>query len=73
MPIGTSRCGFLASSACVDTESNPIYAKKMMAAPASTPTGSPAALDCPNTGMPKKLTPVQPFGAKSLVKFTVLT
>ena len=39
MPIGTSRCGFLASSAWVETASNPMYAKKMMAAPAIIPTG----------------------------------
>ena len=59
MPIGTSRCGLRASSAWVDTESKPMYAKKIMAAPASTPTGSPAEFCLPSTGMPKKLTPVQ--------------
>ena len=41
MPIGTSRCGFFASSACVETESNPMYAKKMRAAPAIMPSGFP--------------------------------
>ena len=29
MPIGKSRCGFLASCAVVETASNPMYAKKM--------------------------------------------
>src|SRR5580698_490965 len=37
MPIGTSRCGFLHSSAAVDTESNPIYVKKIIEPPVSTP------------------------------------
>ena len=37
MPIGISRCGFLASCAAVDTASNPIYAKKITAAPRATP------------------------------------
>jgi hypothetical protein len=29
MPMGTSFCGFLHSSLAVDTESNPIYVKKI--------------------------------------------
>ncbi len=37
MPIGRSRCGFLASSAVVETASKPIYAKKTTAAAAMTP------------------------------------
>ena len=37
IPIGTSRVGFLASSAWVETESKPMYAKKMMAAPEAIP------------------------------------
>ena len=37
MPMGTSRLGFLHSSLAVETESNPIYVKKMMEPPASTP------------------------------------
>src|SRR5271157_3641641 len=37
MPKGKSRCGFLHSSAAVETESNPIYVKKTMAEPVSTP------------------------------------
>src|SRR6202047_1541490 len=37
MPIGRSRCGFLASCAVVETASNPIYAKKIYAAPAPIP------------------------------------
>lgn len=36
-PIGMSRAGFLDSSAAVETESNPKYVKKTMAAPAMTP------------------------------------
>jgi len=32
MPIGTSLDGFLASSEWTETESNPIYAKKIIAA-----------------------------------------
>ncbi len=49
MPTGTSRCGFFASSVCVETESKPMYAKKMMAAPASMPTGEPPGSVCPAT------------------------
>ena len=37
IPIGKSRCGFFASCAVVETASNPIYAKKMYAAPAPMP------------------------------------
>src|SRR5713101_7304992 len=37
MPMGRSRCGFLASCAVVETASNPIYAKNMYAAPAPMP------------------------------------
>src|ERR687889_1491357 len=37
MAIGMSFCGFLASWAAVVTESNPMYAKNTMAAPATTP------------------------------------
>ena len=37
MPIGISRCGFFASWAAVETASKPIYAKKMTAAPVTTP------------------------------------
>src|SRR3954470_17038943 len=37
IPMGMSRFGFLASSAAVDTESNPMYVKKMMEPPVSTP------------------------------------
>src|SRR5258705_12213260 len=64
IPIGTSREGFRASSACVEIESKPIYAKKTIAAPASMPTGEPAGPVRPNTGWPKKLSPVSPNGAK---------
>ncbi len=37
IPIGRSRCGFFASCAVVETASNPMYAKKMYAAPAPIP------------------------------------
>ena len=37
MPRGTSRCGFLVSSAMVATMSNPMNAKNTIEAPASTP------------------------------------
>ena len=32
MPMGMLRCGLRVSSAAVDTASNPMYAKKMLAA-----------------------------------------
>ena len=35
--MGMSRCGFLASCAAVLTASKPMYAKKTIAAPATTP------------------------------------
>ena len=38
MPIARSRWGRLASSAWVDIESNPIYAKKIRPAPSATPS-----------------------------------
>ena len=44
-------------------ESNPIQAKKIIAAPASIPTGSPLALTSPISGRPKKLSPLMPYGA----------
>lgn len=37
MPRGTSRCGFLVSSAVVATTSKPMNAKNTIDAPASTP------------------------------------
>src|SRR5882724_3983705 len=37
IPMGTSRFGCLHSSLAVETESNPIYVKKMIDPPASTP------------------------------------
>src|SRR5215831_18420398 len=37
IPIGISLCGLRVSSAAVETASNPIYAKKMMAAAAEMP------------------------------------
>src|SRR5688500_20408816 len=37
MPIGRSRCGLRVSSAVVETASNPIKAKKTIAAPLITP------------------------------------
>ena len=38
----------------------------MIAAPASMPTGCPPALVWPNSGCPKKLTPVSPYGANGV-------
>src|SRR2546429_4751389 len=53
MPIGMSGCGFFASCAAVLTASNPMYAKKTMAAPVKTPlqpnspaTGTPSLTVC---------------------------
>src|SRR2546425_642467 len=53
MPIGMSRCGFFASCAAVLTASNPMYAKKTIAAPVKTPlqpnspaTGTPSLAVC---------------------------
>src|SRR2546422_1041648 len=53
MPIGMSRCGFFASCAAVLTASNPMYAKKTIAAPVKTPlqpnspaTGTPSLTVC---------------------------
>jgi hypothetical protein len=37
IPRGMSRCGLRASCAAVDTASNPMYAKKITAAPRTTP------------------------------------
>src|ERR1700732_3369908 len=37
IPIGRSRCGFLGCCAVGETASNPMYAKKMYAAPAPIP------------------------------------
>src|SRR5208337_3427294 len=50
MPIGKSRCGRLASCAVVETASNPMYAKKIYAAPApmpEKPMGAKACQSCP--------------------------
>ena len=51
IPIGTSRLGFLASSACVETESKPIYAKNIIAAPASMPNRSAVAVRPAENGL----------------------
>ncbi len=37
IPNGTSRCGHLASSACVEIESKPMKAKNTIAAPSMIP------------------------------------
>ena len=37
IPMGMSRCGWWHSSAAVETESKPIYVKKTIAPPVSTP------------------------------------
>src|SRR6185436_7393392 len=64
MPIGTSRFGLRASSECVDIESNPMYAKKIVAAPAIIPSGWPPASVCPQIVFPKNVRPPRPKGAK---------
>jgi len=46
IPIGMSRCGFLHSSAAVETASNPMYAKKMSAAPVPMPVQPFGANGC---------------------------
>ena len=48
MPRGTSRCGFLASSAVVATMSKPMNAKNTTAAPATTPAMPKTAGSMPN-------------------------
>ena len=48
-----------ASSAWVETESKPMYAKKMIALPASIPTGVPPADSVPNV-KPKRFNPPHP-------------
>ena len=58
MPIGTSLAGRRASSEWTETESKPMYAKKMIAAPAIMPRGSPPAAVFPKSVWPKKLMPV---------------
>jgi hypothetical protein len=63
IPIGMSRRGFLASSAWVLTASNPMYAKKMMAAPAIIPTGSPWRSFRQPRGGRRTTPPVHPNGA----------
>jgi hypothetical protein len=45
IPIGTSRWGFRVSRAVVEAVSNPIYEKKMIAAPCSSPTGFQAEVE----------------------------
>ena len=50
MPIGMSRFGFFASSAVVDTASNPIYAKKTMEAPVRMPRKPFGANGCQCSG-----------------------
>ena len=50
MPIGMSRPGFLHSSAHVETASKPMYAKKMIAAPAPIPGKPFGANGCQFSG-----------------------
>ncbi len=59
IPIGTSRCGFFASSDCVETASKPMYAKKIVAAPASIPASWPLC-SWPQMGYPRKPMPPYP-------------
>ena len=60
MPMGRSRCGFLASCAVVDTASNPIYAKKMYAAPAPIPEKPYGAKLCQSLPQFEKFTYLMP-------------
>src|ERR1044071_4335742 len=46
IPKGISFCGFFASSAAVETESKPIYVKKMIAPPEITPANPEGANGC---------------------------
>ena len=56
MPMGKSRCGFLASCAVVVTASNPMYAKNMYAAPAPIPLNPMGAKECQSLPQFAKLT-----------------
>ena len=49
-PIGNVFCGFIASSAAVETASNPIYAKKMRAAPLTVPNHPNGVKGCQFSG-----------------------
>jgi len=59
MPMAR-RAGVLGFLGVGRDESKPMYAKKMMAAPASIPMGAPLASVWPATWWPKMLMPVQP-------------
>ena len=50
MPIGKSRCGLRVSSAVVETASNPMKAKKTMAAPLMTPPNPEGIKGCQLVG-----------------------
>jgi hypothetical protein len=51
MAMGMSRCGFLASSAAVDTASNPTKARKTMAAAVITPPNPKGMKGCHRPGL----------------------
>src|SRR5215813_11808218 len=51
MPNGMSFCGLRASSAAVETESNPMYVKKMMAPPDKMPAKPDGAKGCQFAGL----------------------
>src|SRR5215472_884963 len=50
IPNGMSFCGLRASSAAVETESKPMYVKKIIAPPARTPANPEGANGCKLTG-----------------------
>ena len=54
IPIGMSRCGFFVSSAVVETASNPMKAKKTIAAPLITPEKPLGMNGCQFVGLTKK-------------------
>ncbi len=56
MPMGRSRCGLRHSSAAVETESNPMYVKKMMEPPVSTPDQPLGMKGCQLLGWMKPMT-----------------
>ena len=76
MPIGTSFCGFLASSAVVATMSKPMKAKKTMAAPAITPPSPKTAGSMPSSevisGVCSKPPPLSGTGCDSGMNGTQL-
>ena len=74
IPIGMSRCGFLASCAAVLTASNPIYAKKTIPAPAMIPLVPKCSRSPVLAGMNGcQLAPLMPFQANAMKRSTTAT